>query len=71
VIKVITANRSGVPDVICCIRGKFVSIEIKAPYGRQTELQKYNERKVTEAGGVYKVIRSFEEFLTVLKEMGI
>jgi Holliday junction resolvase len=32
-------GRSGVPDIIACVDGRFVGIECKADGGRPTELQ--------------------------------
>ena len=31
---------SGVPDIICCYRGRFIGMECKLPGGRLTEMQK-------------------------------
>lgn len=48
------ANRMtkvGIPDLLCCVGGFFVAIEVKAQNGRPSELQLYNCRKIREAGG--------------------
>jgi len=49
-------GRSGIPDIICCVKGKFIAIEVKSATGKLTELQKYELEKITEAGGVALVI---------------
>ena len=45
-------TKSGVPDLLCCIGGTFVAIEVKGKGGKPSELQLYNIDKINEAGGV-------------------
>ncbi|PWA08629.1 recombinase RecB [Pueribacillus theae] len=45
-------SRAGTPDIICCINGKFVAIEVKRPTGVISELQKAHIRLIEQAGGV-------------------
>lgn len=44
---------AGIPDILACYRGKFLGIEVKggSSYGL-TDLQKYNLKKIREAGGI-------------------
>jgi len=51
VVKVISANRSGIPDLLACYKGKFIALEIKAG-SKLTELQKYNIGNIALAGGI-------------------
>ena len=44
-------TRSGVPDILACVNGHFVAIEVKAENGKPTELQKWNLKKIDECGG--------------------
>lgn len=44
-------TRSGVPDILACVNGYFIGIEVKAQNGRASELQLYHVRKIREAGG--------------------
>lgn len=44
-------QKSGIPDMICCIKGQFVSIEVKAQNGRPSELQKLNTHRIRDSGG--------------------
>lgn len=44
-------TRSGVPDILACINGYFVGIEVKSDTGSPSRLQLYNVRKIREAGG--------------------
>lgn len=44
-------TKAGVPDILACVNGKFLGIEVKAPKGKPSELQLYNLRKIDESGG--------------------
>lgn len=50
-------GRSGVPDIICCVKGKFLAIECKAGKNKPTELQEREIDKICKAGGTAIVIR--------------
>lgn len=58
-------GRSGVPDFICCVRGKFLAIECKAGDARPTALQVREMDRITQAGGVSFVIN--ENLLSTLE----
>jgi Holliday junction resolvase len=57
-------GRAGIPDIICCARGKFLAIECKAGKGTTTALQKKELAAIEAAGGVALVIN--ETNLTML-----
>ena len=44
-------TKTGVPDVLACVRGFFFGIELKAPNGRPTPIQIYNLEQIHKAGG--------------------
>lgn len=44
-------SKSGIPDIIACINGHFVALEVKAENGRASELQKRNIRLINECKG--------------------
>lgn len=50
--KVIRANRSGVSDIVMCINGVFVSLELKKAGEKPTALQFNHLKEVNEAGGI-------------------
>jgi len=63
VVKVITANRAGVPDIVACAPdGRFWAVEVKRPGQKPSKLQLAHLRMVTKAGGVALWTDSFEEF---------
>lgn len=53
VVKVVKANKSGVPDVLFCMDGKFCAIEVKAKGKKNnaTELQKLHLNMIQQSGG--------------------
>lgn len=60
---------SGIPDILACINGKFVAIEVKRSEGGIiSPLQKAQIAKIKENGGIAGVANSMEEFLEILKE---
>ena len=44
-------TKSGVPDILACVNGYFVGIEVKAENGHPSDLQIYNVQKIRESGG--------------------
>lgn len=59
---------SGVPDIICCYKGRFLGLEVKLPTGRLTELQKRAIRKINEAGGIACRVESVEDVRRVIAQ---
>jgi len=49
-------GRSGVPDILCCLHGRFVAIECKANGGKTTRLQNSNLTAIAQAGGIALVV---------------
>lgn len=56
-------TEKGLPDIWCCLNGRFVVIEVKAGKDRQSDEQKHRQFEIERAGGVYLLIRSKDEFL--------
>ena len=67
-VKIITATRNGVPDILCCYNGAFIGLEVKAPGGRVSKLQEAHLGWIQDAGGQGYVVRSWEE---VKEKLGI
>ena len=45
-------TKDGIPDILACVGGQFVGIELKAPNGRPTQLQMYNLKRIDQNGGM-------------------
>lgn len=50
-------QRSGIPDLIICWKGRFIGLELKAEKGRASALQLYEIQKIREAGGMAEIVR--------------
>ena len=57
---------AGVPDVICCLDGRFFAFEVKTPEGRLTKLQEHTIQRIKDAGGHAFVVRSVDDVKAVL-----
>ena len=68
-----TFTRSGVPDLICCIGGRFVGVELKTDNGKASELQQYNIDKIIQSGGVALVLRpsGFKDFKSMVEKLKV
>ena len=62
---------NGVPDIICCYKGRFLGLECKLPGGRLTELQKRAIKKINRAGGVACRVESVEDVKRVIERVDL
>ena len=64
-------GRSGVPDIVCCIKGKFLAIECKAGKGETTALQEREINAIRTAQGIAAVARetNLDMIEQILKEL--
>jgi hypothetical protein len=64
-------QKSGIPDLLCCVNGYFVAVELKSEKGLTAKLQDYNLDRIRESGGVGMVLRpaDFERFKSFIKEV--
>lgn len=58
-------------DILCCINGKFVGIEVKTPGKKPTPRQNFNIRAINDAGGVAFWTDSLEYTKTMLRSAGL
>ena len=57
-------SKVGTPDILACINGKFVAVEVKGEKGKPSDLQLYHIEQIKKAGG-YGIIlypKDFENF---------
>ena len=66
-------GRSGVPDIVACINGRFVGIECKAGKGVTTALQDKNLEAIRQSGGKAFVLNeeNVDSLTTLLRIMGM
>jgi hypothetical protein len=62
-------QKSGIPDLILCVNGVFISVELKAPNGRPSELQKMNTARINQSNGIGIILKpdGFEQFKEIMK----
>lgn len=64
-------TKSGVPDIIACVNGYFVAIEVKAPTGKPSALQLYNLDQIKKSGGISILLypKQWDEFKTLIQTL--
>lgn len=60
-------TKSGIPDILACVNGYFVAIEVKASNGKPSELQLWNVKKIQDSKGFAIVL--YPEQFDMFKEM--
>lgn len=66
---------TGLPDIICCVNGRFVGLEVKQPAGdgrpsgKLTRLQENTIAKINAAGGVAVKVTSVAEVKAVIEKL--
>ena len=60
---------SGVPDLLCCIDGQFIALEVKAEGGKTTALQDVQIERIHDAGGVAWVVTGKEQVNPTIKNL--
>lgn len=62
-------QKSGIPDLILCVNGIFISCELKASKGRPSDLQKMNTARVNQSNGIGIILypNGFEDFKRIMK----
>lgn len=64
-------TKNGIPDILSCVNGYFVAIEVKAQNGKPSELQLHTINKIREAGGFAFVLypSGYEQFKKFVKDL--
>lgn len=58
---------SGIPDILLCVAGRFMAIELKAGNNQPTKIQKFVLAQIRASGGRAAVCRSVEEARNFMK----
>lgn len=62
-------TKHGTADIHAIINGRHVSIEVKIGRDRMSEAQHKTKTAIEQSGGIYWVVRSFDEFLSQYKAL--
>lgn len=62
-------QKSGIPDLIICVNGFFISCELKSKTGRPSELQKKNTAAINQSNGIGVILYpdGFEQFKKIIE----
>ncbi|MCL1857676.1 MAG: VRR-NUC domain-containing protein [Oscillospiraceae bacterium] len=60
---------AGLPDIICCINGRFVALEVKTPAGKLTKLQEITIQKINAAKGKAYKVTSLQEVREIIQNL--
>lgn len=60
----------GRPDIVACVNGKFVGIEVKRLKGGiQSDAQKFHEDKIKKNNGIYLLTNNLKEVEVLIDEI--
>jgi hypothetical protein len=65
------STKKGVPDLICCINGHFVGLEIKQENGEVSDVQKRNIAEINKNGGIALIVypKDYQLLAITLEEL--
>ena len=66
VLKVIKCNVNGFPDSALFKDGKTIFVEFKSEIGKQSELQKYQQKKLESQGFKYYLVNNLNYFKEIV-----
>lgn len=64
-------TKSGIPDILACVNGEFLAIEVKSDSGHPTKLQLHNVEKIRKAGGCAFVVypSGFDQLVNIVERL--
>lgn len=64
-------TKSGIPDILACVNGYFLAIEVKAARGKPSELQLWNREQIRKSNGIAIVLYpdQFEDFKKLVEKL--
>ena len=65
-------SKIGVPDLLACINGKFVGLEVKKENGKPSEIQLWNIEQIKKSGGIAMVVKpsDYENIEKLIEKLG-
>jgi len=64
-------TKKGVPDILACVNGYFIGIEVKSDHGEPSELQMYRCKQIRDAHGFAYVVypSGFEKLKSIIDDL--
>ena len=68
VVKIISCNKNGCPDLLAVHEGKFYAFEVKREDGKGvvSKLQKYRIKEIEKSGGIAYVVSSLDHVKKIM-----
>ena len=69
VVKIVSASKSGIPDLLVCYKGKFIAFEVKTPDKKNnvSDLQQHNINEIVKNGGLAFVVWELNQVKEIIK----
>ena len=64
-------STAGIPDIICCLNGRFVALEVKTATGKLTKLQENTIQKIKAAKGQAFKVTCVEEVKAIFRHLNV
>ena len=61
--------RAGIPDIICCYKGKFIGIECKVGRNKMSEVQKVHQKEIENADGIFILAYSVSDVKKIIEQL--
>ena len=62
---------AGIPDIICCLDGRFVAFEVKTPSGKLTKIQESMLTKIRKSKGEAFKVTSVQEVKDIIQNLNL
>ena len=64
-------QQAGIPDLLICVNGYFVAVEVKGERGKPSDLQLHNIERIKKAGGVAMILypKDFDGFKDLIHKL--
>lgn len=59
-------QHAGIPDLVGCVQGRFVGLEVKTTNGRVSEIQRLEGIEIIKSGGIYGVVTDAQEAIDLV-----
>ena len=69
VVKIVSASKSGIPDLLVCYKGRFIAFEVKTPDKKNnvSDLQQHNINEIIKYGGLAFVVWELNQVKEIIK----
>jgi hypothetical protein len=61
-------QHAGIPDIVGCVKGYFIGLEVKTATGRITKIQDLEGLEIIKAKGIYGVVTNETQALEIIKK---